>query len=64
MRTNAAAATTDKPPAEQLEFLDDLRESGITNLFGAAPFLRDEFPDLSIQEARQVLSYWMKNFPA
>jgi len=45
----------------QLRFLDELRESGIVNMFGASPYLREVF-DLDKTEARQVLSYWMKTF--
>ena len=44
-----------------LEFLDELRESGEINMFGAAPYLTDIF-DLSKQEARKVLTYWMQTF--
>ena len=47
---------------EMLEYLDDLRESGVTNMFGARPYLQDEFPELSKQEASQVLLFWMKTF--
>ncbi len=46
---------------DHLEYLDDLRESGITNMFGASPYLADEF-DLDIEVSRQILSYWMKTF--
>ena len=46
---------------EHLEYLDLLRESGITNMFGAYPYLVDEF-DLDEQEAKTVLRYWMKSF--
>lgn len=46
-----------------LEFLDDLRESGETNMFGARPYLLEEFPDLSKQQAADVLSFWMATFP-
>jgi hypothetical protein len=46
---------------EHLDFLDDLRESGVTNMFGAGPYLRDEFP-LTKSESHAVLSYWMKTF--
>ena len=28
---------------EMLEYLDMLRESAVTNMFGAAPYLQDEF---------------------
>ena len=41
------------------EFLDDLRESGDINMFGAAPVLAEMF-DLSKFEARDILSAWMK----
>ena len=44
-----------------LEYLDDLRESGITNMFGAAPYLQQEF-DIPMNEAKLILSYWMKTF--
>ena len=39
-----------------LEYLDRLRESGDTNMFGAAPYLAEEF-DLELSFARQVLSF-------
>ncbi len=46
---------------EHLEYLDDLRESGVTNMFGAAPYLESEF-DIDLSVARSYLSYWMKTF--
>ena len=46
---------------EHLEYLDDLRESGITNMFGASPYLQEEF-DLTQSQSRAILSYWMKTF--
>ena len=60
------------PPAIQPAFfkaahrgyLNDLRESGRTNMFGAAPYLMADFPDLSKSEASSVLSFWMKTFKA
>lgn len=55
----------DKPEhctEEHLEYLDDLRESGEVNMMGARSFLQNEFPDLSRQEAKSVLMYWMKSF--
>lgn len=47
---------------EHLEFLDDLRESGATNMFGARLYLMDEFPAITEGEAAMVLGYWMKTF--
>ena len=43
------------------EFLDDLRESGDINMFGAAGVLVEVF-DITKQEARDILSAWMKQF--
>jgi len=47
---------------EYLEYLDNLRESGVTNMFGATPYLIQNFPELSNPDAKKVLLYWMENF--
>lgn len=47
---------------EHKEFLDDLRESGETNMFGATPYLQREFPELTREEARAILKEWMDSF--
>jgi hypothetical protein len=47
---------------EHLRYLDQLRESGVTNMFGAVPYILLQFPDLSEQQAKQVLIHWMKTF--
>lgn len=47
---------------EHLEFLDELRDSGVTNMYGATPYILDEFPELFQDEAISVLSYWMNTF--
>ena len=44
------------------DFLDGLRESGITNMWGASAHLEDEFPELNKQEAKAVLLAWMDQF--
>ena len=46
---------------EMFDYLNDLRGSGVTSMFGASPYLVDEF-DIDKYEARKVLSKWMKNF--
>jgi hypothetical protein len=46
---------------EMFVFLDLLRESGVTNMFGAAPYLEDTF-NLDRKEARKVLTEWMDTF--
>ena len=43
----------------QYDFLDDLRDSGITNMFGAAPYLMEAF-ELNKSEAKRVLIDWIK----
>lgn len=46
---------------DTLEFLNGLRDSGVTNMYGATDYIIDEF-DVSRKEAAQMLSLWMKNF--
>jgi hypothetical protein len=45
---------------EIFEYLDELRDSGEVNMFGAAPYVASEF-FLSKQDARQVLLEWMES---
>ena len=54
--------TMDLPMQDYFDFLEDLRESGETNMFGAAPYLRREWPELSRTEARDVLKAWMESY--
>ena len=43
------------------QFLNDLRDSGVTNMFGAAPYLQKEF-GIDQKSAREVLANWMQSF--
>lgn len=60
---------------EMLKYLDELRESGETNMYGAGRYLDQRFPDeiwvghgeaprsyRSSERAKVVLQYWMKTF--
>ena len=47
---------------EMLTYLDDLRESGDTNMYGAASYLKSEFLELNKSQAGVVLGYWMDTF--
>lgn len=47
---------------KHLKYLDDLRESGQTNMYGAGTYLMTAFPELTKKEARGILTYWMKTF--
>jgi hypothetical protein len=42
-------------------YLEQLRRSGVTNMFGAVPYIMDEF-GVSRVEASKILSGWMKNY--
>lgn len=56
--------TVEKNPTKYnkyFDWLEDLRRSGITNMFGAVPYLQTRFK-LSEQSATNVLSYWMQNY--
>lgn len=46
---------------EHKKFLDDLRASGKTNMFGAAAYLESEF-GLDRKEAKAILMEWMASF--
>ena len=46
---------------EHLEYLDELRESGDTNMWGASPFLELKF-GMTQAESNDVLIYWMSTF--
>jgi hypothetical protein len=42
-------------------YLDQLRESGVTNMLGSALYLQGAF-ELDNKEAKQILTTWMKTF--
>jgi len=46
---------------EHKQFLNELRESGVTNMFGAGPYLEKEF-GLTKKDALSILSEWMRTF--
>jgi len=52
----------DEEKAEYFEYLDGLRESGVTNMFGAALYLERAFPDLEGKKATLILLEWMNQF--
>lgn len=46
---------------EHLEYLDDLRESGATNMFGAGSYVMRDFGVTSL-EANKIVGYWIGTF--
>ena len=51
---------TDKE-LEVFLYLNELRESGETNMYGARPYVMEEF-EMEADEAKRILLLWMKNF--
>mgnify|MGYP006995725934 CR=1 FL=1 len=47
---------------KHLEYLDTLRKSGSTNMFGAGKYLQAAFPGLRFAEVDEILQYWMTSF--
>lgn len=46
---------------KHLEYLDDLRESDETNMYGAGSYLQRTF-SVTVKESRDILRYWMDSF--
>ena len=44
------------------QVLEDIRQSGVTNMFGAAPYLKEFCPELSLKLAQTILVNWMRNY--
>lgn len=54
-------AQTAKKLAEVFAYLDELRESGVTNMYGAAPYLMRDMGRTREQSAAELVM-WMKTF--
>lgn len=48
---------------QYFDYLDQLRKAGVTNMYGAVPYLQQEFPELSFDHAQAVciLREWMES---
>lgn len=42
--------------------LDWIRDSGMCNMYGATPYLNEEFPELTEKECRKILTSWMEEY--
>lgn len=49
---------------EYFSYLEELRESGATNMFGAASYLQEHFPELrhDSHRAHEILQAWMDSY--
>ena len=52
---------TTEQEKEVFQYLNKLRESGVTNMYGASPYIQSKF-GLDRQDSRILLSIWMSNF--
>ena len=48
-------------PNEAFAFLDELRASGVTNMYGAGPYVQEEFA-CDKRRAREWGLHWMETF--
>jgi hypothetical protein len=46
---------------EVFEYLDELRESGDTNMYGAGPYVQESF-GVGRREAKSLVLEWMQTF--
>lgn len=52
----------EKKQNKYFEFLDELRESKLVNMFRASSVLEQNFPELDKDKATKILIKWMKQF--
>lgn len=52
------------PMQKYFDYLEALRESGATNMYGATTYLQEEFPELKYEpkSAKEILLAWMASF--
>ena len=52
------------PNQKYFDYLELLRESGVTNMLGAVPYLQREFPELAIdrERARSIHRAWLDSY--
>lgn len=53
---------TDESWEEYRLYLNQLRKSGVCNMWAGAIYLQDMFSELGRKESKAVLFYWMKTF--
>jgi len=47
---------------EYFDFLDELRKSGLVNMFESPRVLRDTFPKMTKNESYKIFNEWAVNF--
>lgn len=49
-----------KMTQEHEDYLDNLRDSGVVNMFEATAAMLQQFPELTKKEAQAILKVWME----
>lgn len=47
---------------EYYKTLEAIRRSGVTNMWGAAPYLKACYPEMSETESNEILCNWISNY--
>lgn len=47
---------------EYYKVLEGIRRTGVTNMYGAAPYLKEFCLELSEEESREILRNWIHNY--
>jgi len=47
---------------EVFEFLEELRQSGATNMFNALPYMEKEFPDMDKKHLLKLLQFYIQHY--
>ena len=61
METIERIRMNEEQTKEYFDYLVELRDSGETNMYGAAPYIQREF-GISRTEARKILVAWIDSF--
>lgn len=46
---------------DEFDFLDNLRDSGVVNMFGAAPYIQEEY-GYPLDKCNEILIKWIRSF--
>ena len=64
METSILSAYSKNECQKYFDYLEQLRQSGETNMYGAASYLQEEFPELRYapERAKEILLAWFGTF--
>lgn len=64
MTIEKSNSAENRATAKYFAYLERLRKSGVTNMYGAVPYLQREFSELTHDHARahEILTAWMRSY--